>query len=126
MVGDMKSWFIALLICLVPSVTAAEMLLMLDDPTRPPAGVVGADGSVAAAGSIGLTSVFLPKKGRAAAVIDGQLVEVGGIVREARLVRLSETEAVLEGPEGIERLYLTPDVEKKMNVTRAASRRKRE
>ncbi len=74
----------------------------------------------------GLTSVMVPKKGKPMAVIGGQLVPLGGMVGEARLVRLSETEAVLEGPEGTERLYLTPDVEKKMNVTRAAKRHKRE
>lgn len=98
---------------------------VLADPTRPPA-AVGAEGSVAAAGSMGLTSVFLPKKGRAAAVIDGQLVEIGGLVRDARLVKVSETSAVLEGESGIERLFLTPDVEKKLNVTKAAARRKKE
>jgi MSHA biogenesis protein MshK len=70
--------------------------------------------------------VLTPKKGKPTAVIGGQVVPLGGFVGEARLVRLSETEAVLEGPEGIERLYLTPDVEKKMNVTKGASRRKKE
>lgn len=98
----------------------------LDDPTRPPAGVVGADGSFAAASGFGLSSVFLPKKGRPVAVIDGQVVPLGGSVRGARLTRISETGVVLEGPGGIERLYLTPDVEKKTNVNRAAVRRNKE
>lgn len=97
----------------------------IDDPTRPPAGIAG-DGSAAAAGGLGLTSVLLPKKGRAAAVIDGQLVELGGTVRGARVVAITEGSVVLAGPEGRERLYLTPDVEKKINVNKAAPRRHKE
>ena len=45
---------------------------------------------------------------------------------EARLIRVSEREAVLEGPEGIERLQLTPGIEKTnnrpVNVTNGAQR----
>lgn len=95
---------------------------LLADPTQPPAGVGGGFGATAGR----LSSIVLPKKGKASAVIDGQLTIVGGMVGEARLVRLSESEAVLEGPEGVERLFLTPDVDKKMNVTKAAARRKKE
>jgi len=114
-------------VCLASSALAAEVIAPLADPTQPPAAIVGLDGALSPdLSSTGLTSVMMPKKGKPMAVIGGQLVPLGGLVGEARLVRLSETEAVLEGPEGIERLYLTPDVEKKMNVTRAASRRKRE
>lgn len=109
----------------VPAVAfAAEQ--PLDDPTRPPAGSVAADGSFTASGGHGLSSVFLPKKGRPLAVIDGQLIELGGQVRGARLTRVSESSVVLEGPAGIERLYLTPDVEKKVNVNKAAVRRNKD
>lgn len=96
----------------------------IDDPTRPPPGL-GADGA-AGAGSQGLTSVFLPKQGRAMAVIDGQLVPLGGTVRGAKLISISEGGVVLAGPEGRERLFLTPDVEKKVNVNKAAVRRHKE
>ena len=92
----------------------------IDDPTRPPAGI-GPDGT-AAAGGLGLTSVYLPKAGRAAAVIDGQLVSLGGTVRGAKLIAVSEDSVVLAGPEGRERLYLTPDVDKKMHENKAAAR----
>ena len=101
-------------------------LALLDDPTRPPEGIVAADGSLSPAAASGLTSVMMPKKGRPSAIIDGQLVQIGGSVRNGTLVRLTENSAVLEGAEGTERLYLTPDVEKKTNVTRAAVRRQRE
>lgn len=117
----------AFLLGLALPALATDPVLPLADPTLPPAAIVGLDGTVSMElANSGLTSVMVPKKGKPMAVIGGQLVPLGGVVGEARLVRLSETEAVLEGPEGIERLYLTPDVEKKMNVTRAASRRKRE
>ncbi|HEX5802037.1 MAG TPA: hypothetical protein VFY24_03360 [Azospira sp.] len=117
-------WPLLALLLLGAPVGAADT--PLDDPTQPPAGVVGADGSFAASAGFGLTSVFLPKKGRPFAVIDGQLVPLGGSVRGARLTRIAETGVVLEGPGGIERLYLTPDVEKKTTVNRAAVRRNKE
>ena len=43
-------------------------------------------------------SIVLPRQGKAAAVIDGQLVTLGGMVGDARLTRISETGIVLEGP----------------------------
>ena len=89
----------------------------LADPTRPPASV-GADGVAYESAANRLSSVVLPRQGKAAAVIDGQLVMLGGMVGEARLTRISETGVVLEGPEGIERLYLTPDVEKRVKATK--------
>lgn len=122
----MKTLLLTLAMLLTTSAGAADVSPALDDPTRPPAGVVGPDGNASTAGSVGLTSVMLPKKGKAAAVIDGQVVEIGGKVRDARLVRVSETSVVLEGPDGIERLYLTPDVEKKMIVTKGAAKRQKD
>lgn len=104
---------------------AAEPPAVLADPTLPPLGMAGGMDGIGA-GSTGLRSVILPKKGLASAVIDGQLVPVGGRVGEARLVLVTETEAVLEGPEGVERLYLTPDVDKKMSVTKGAARRQKD
>jgi MSHA biogenesis protein MshK len=122
----MKALLLSLAMLLTTSAGAVDVSPALDDPTRPPAGVVGPDGSASASGSVGLTSVMLPKKGKATAVIDGQVVEIGGRVRDARLVRVSETSAVLEGPDGTERLYLTPDVEKKMIVTKGAVKRQKD
>lgn len=122
----MKAWLPAAMILVISVGWAADVPPLLEDPTRPPEGVAGADGSLSPVTVSGLTSVMLPKKGRPAAIIDGQLVQVGGSVRNATLVRLTENSAVLEGEDGTERLYLTPDVEKKTNVTRAATRRQRE
>lgn len=90
----------------------------VDDPTRPPAAwaspaEVSAGGNVDD-GGFRLKSVLWPQHGKPLAIIGSQTVALGGRIGEARLIRLSEREAVLQGPEGVTRLYLTPDVEKQM------------
>ena len=96
----------------------------LADPTRPPAGVFEPETPGEAAGGRVLQSVLIPRQGPPLAVIDGQQVRLGQRYGDARLVRLSEREAVLDGPQGIERLLLTPGVEKTnispVNVTKGA------
>lgn len=91
------------------------------DPTRPPAAWLDAapvgESSVEADGGLRLQSVLQPHAGKPLAVISGRTVALGGRVGDATLVRLSEREAVLQGPEGLTRLYLTPDVHKQMIVT---------
>lgn len=86
-----------------------------DDPTRPPAAwLVQAEVAGAVAGGPRLQSVLLPQRGRPVAIIGGQMVPLGGQVGDARLVRLTEHEAILQGADGMTRLYLTPDVNKRM------------
>lgn len=94
------------------------------DPTRPPAAWLdqpsaaqpgGGDG-----GGLRLQSVLMPQRGKPVAVIGGNTVTVGGRVGDARLVSLTEREAVLQGPDGVTRLYLTPDVKKQMIVLPAS------
>ncbi len=129
MAGDLMSVraLLAMAMCCaaISAIAAPEMLA---DPTRPPVAAMGGDfASGADAATSRLTSVVLPRHGgRPSAVISGQVVQLGGMVGEARLVRVTESEAVLEGPEGLERLYLTPEIDKKMNVNKAAQRRKRD
>src|SRR5574343_53649 len=88
------------------------------DPTRPPANWLmpeaGRASSNAPDGGLRLQSVLLPQGGKPVAVIGGRLVPLGGKVGEARLVRLNEREAVLQGADGETHLYLTPDVQKQM------------
>lgn len=91
------------------------------DPTRPPAAML-ATGGDALAGSdaapvLRLQSVLVPQGGRPVAVIAGRTVALGDSVGGAKLVRLNEREAVLQGADGVTHLYLTPDVEKQMIVT---------
>lgn len=99
-------------IALLSTVATAWAQAELADPTRPPAGLFAEMPGDEAAGGPVLQSVLIPKKGRAVAVIGGQQVYVGDRYGESRLIRLTEREAVLEGPSGVERLMLTPGVEK--------------
>jgi hypothetical protein len=86
----------------------------LPDPTRPPP--VLRDDAEHAGGRQGaglvLQSVLLAPE-RKAAVISGKLVMPGARVSGLTLVRLTETEATLAGPEGLVRLHLHPGVSKR-------------
>lgn len=100
-------WFLA------GSVAASAQLA---DPTRPPAvadpSAASAAGTPAPAAS-GLQSVILRKKGQPAALINGEIVELGAKVGESRLVKVSEDAVVLRGPSGDETLRLMPSAEKR-------------
>lgn len=93
----------------------------LADPTRPPAAMQATGGDASpgaeAATALRLQSVLVPQGGRPVAVIGGKTVTLGDSVGGAKLVRLNEREAVLQGADGVTHLYLTPDVEKQMLVT---------
>lgn len=95
------------------------------DPTRPPG-----DGVVVGAGSASLgprlESVYLPAKGRSFAVIDGAQLSVGDELGGRRLVRIAETMVELDGPEGREKLYLTPEVAITRRPAKTEKRRVRE
>ena len=64
--------------------------------------------------------LLITKRGKPVAVIGGQRVALGELYGDAKVVRISEKEVVLEGPEGREVLELVPDVEKRP-ATRAKS-----
>lgn len=87
------------------------------DPTRPPSSLeavlAGEAVTPNAPISSGLTSILRRAGGKPAAVIDGQLVELGGRVREAQLIRIDEDSVSLRGSDGEEVLMLTPGIEKK-------------
>lgn len=95
------------------------------DPTRPPPEFMpaaeGKPGSAAAeqaapvAPPLQLQSVLVAR-GRQQALINGQLLSVGDSLSPAwggaRLLRLSETQAVLQGAQGLIVLELTPGIRK--------------
>ena len=86
----------------------------LHDPTRPPGDAAQqADAGQGLAAPSGLQSVILRKHGKPAALINGEVVELGGKVGEARLVKVTEDAVVLKGPGGEETLRLIPAAEKK-------------
>jgi MSHA biogenesis protein MshK len=91
----------------------------LADPTRPPSASAEQEGEAAPAGKQ-LQSVLL-SGGRKVAVIDGTMVPLGGMVGEARVVKITETEVVLKQGEETETLKMFPGVDKQA-VKRGASR----
>lgn len=93
------------------------------DPTRPPpAFAAPAQDATATSGPV-LQSVIMPGRGKPLAVIDGQQVRLGQRYGDSRLVRLTEREAVLEGPDGVVLLMLTPGVEKTNIATKTVAKK---
>jgi MSHA biogenesis protein MshK len=94
----------------------------LPDPTRPPAALIkssatSANGAGAdASGGSALQSVILRKGHKPVAIIAGERVELGGVYGGARLINVTESRVVLDGPSGRETLLLTPAVEKKFVI----------
>ncbi|MEO8142867.1 MAG: hypothetical protein ABI654_01520 [Betaproteobacteria bacterium] len=85
----------------------------LSDPTRPPsAPVAGAVGVAEEIPGTQLQSILF-SSGRKVAVINGKMVPLGGMVGEAKLVRISETQVVLKKGDETEVLKLFPSVEKR-------------
>lgn len=86
------------------------------DPTRPAidTGVGMPAGAPAATSAGGLQSIIQRRSGKPAALINGAVVELGGKVGEARLVKIGDDFVVLRGAMGKEILRLTPGVEKKV------------
>ena len=123
--------FIKLALLLLCSTLAQAQVAAtsINDPTRPPATFVATPTATTGVVDVGgrLRSVKIPRRGgRPTAVIDGQVIRLGEKLGEARLVRLTETEAVLESAAGRETLRLTPDVIKKPVLTKVKRPRKKE
>lgn len=96
----------------------------LTDPTRPPSALSVPSGSPAAqeeAVGTQLQSILL-SSGRKVAVINGTMVPLGGMVGEARVVKITETEVVLKKGEETEVLKMYPGIDKRP-VKRTAARR---
>lgn len=101
-----------LIALLVLSVSCAA-LAQSADPTRPAIDTgAAAAGMPAAAPPGGLQSIIQRRNGKPAALINGAVVELGGKVGEARLVKVGDDHVVLRGALGKEILRLTPEVEK--------------
>lgn len=96
----------------------------LTDPTRPPSATSALPGSPAAqeeAAGTQLQSILI-SSGRKVAVINGTMVPLGGMVGEARVVRITETQVVLKKGEETEVLKMYPGIDKRA-VKRSAARR---
>ena len=103
------------------TVSSSAQTVALPDPTRPPVSVSSPSLSTDAELASGpvLQSVKIPKKGKPVAVIGGQQVKLGELYGDSRLIKLTEREAVLEGPTGVEHLMLTPGIEKIVITTKS-------
>ena len=81
----------------------------LRDPTRPPAASAkGAAGKAEPSGWI-LQSVLISPE-RRYAIINGEVVPIGGAIAGAELVAIAAERVTLRTPEGLRILHLFPDV----------------
>ncbi len=84
----------------------------LPDPTRPPVSIaepVVEAGVAAVIPPAGLQSILIGKH-RRAAIIDGQTVELGGLIGDARLVEVNTANVVLRTAHGKQVLTLFPEM----------------
>ena len=98
---------LAALVCAVTASMAASQTLR--DPTRPPAvSAKGAAGKIEPSGWI-LQSVLISPE-RRYAIINDEVVSVGGSIAGAELVAIAEERVTLRTREGLRILNLFPDV----------------
>jgi MSHA biogenesis protein MshK len=92
--------------------TAAQVNAQaLVDPTRPPNAPAAGEVPGAAPGGSLLQSILIASN-RKLAIINGTTVALGGMVGEARVVRITETEVTLKKGDETEVLKLYPGVDK--------------
>lgn len=99
---------LACALVLLAQPAAAEALR---DPTMPPAAILQPAEPGEQAGPV-LQSVLIAGE-RRMAVIDGTTVSLGGRFRDARVVKVNESEVVLQRASGAQTLRLYPAVEMK-------------
>ena len=99
---------LAVLICVVTASTAAAQALR--DPTRPPpvASAKGAPARIEQPGWI-LQSVLISPE-RRYAIINGEVVQLGGSIEGAELVAVAEERVTLRTREGLRIVHLFPEV----------------
>ena len=116
--------YAALALALSAAMAGVQAQTVMSDPTAPPTGFAASAGDTSEAPGSLLQSIKIPKKGKPVAIIGGQEVKLGELYGDSRLIKLTEREAVLEGPSGNEHLMLTPGIEK-TNITKKSSAAKR-
>jgi MSHA biogenesis protein MshK len=83
------------------------------DPTRPP---VPTDGNQSAAVQGPRLESVLIAPDRRVAVINGQQVVVGARIAGGEVVRISESEVVIRGAEGVQTLKLVPEMRRPLDA----------
>ncbi len=102
-------------LCLgVALLVPATVLAQLPDPTRPPAAMMVPDSANPSAQPMesGVQTIIVRPRGKSGAVIDGRYVEVGQMIGDRRIVKITESEVVLRGAAGREVLKAMPAIEK--------------
>lgn len=96
---------------LVFGMLSAASAQILNDPTRPPAGINAPEAAegASARGPV-LQSVKISRTEKSA-IINGEMVKLGAKYGEARVIRISENEVALRSANGIEILRMYPGVE---------------
>jgi hypothetical protein len=103
---------IASVFVLIAALTASAGAQTLADPTRP-SGVADAAGDASAQNNSGLQSIIRPATGKPRALINGEIVQVGDKIGEARLVSIGVDSVVLLNADGSrDVLSVTPGVVK--------------
>lgn len=117
---------LAILAALVWVVTASTAIAQaLRDPTRPPlaAGAKAATARIDQAGWI-LQSVLISPE-RRYAIINGEVVQLGGSIAGAELVAVAEGRVTLRTREGLRIVHLFPDVSRLSAVDAVSDATKR-
>ncbi len=109
--------FALLLMCASSTAAIAQTL---PDPTRPPDSVISPVDQPAARRDSGLQSLIISPT-RRAAIINGQTVELGGMLGDAKLVEVNESYVVLRNAEGKQVLHMFDGVEIKRKAPAGAS-----
>lgn len=111
--GRRKAEGVAFAFCCAMGAAAGAHAQVLNDPTRPPAeAYTGAAAESGSAPAALLQSVMITPTERTA-IIGGELIKLGGKYREARVVKITESEVVLQSANGSEILRMYPDVSMK-------------
>ena len=104
-----------LFLLLAGFIGVTQALAQVPDPTRPAGMLLAPEAGDAAVAPVesGVQTVILRHGGRkSAAVINGQYVEVGGMVGDKRVLKITESEVVLKGESGREVIKVMPAIEK--------------
>lgn len=112
-VGSLSRLYGAVIVvmALIGGASGVQAQQSLSDPTRPPTAESVAPVSTGSGSK--LQSIKLPRGGKPLAIIDGQRVSIGEKFGDAEVLKITESEVVLKGPEGVQTLKMAPDVQKK-------------
>jgi MSHA biogenesis protein MshK len=91
------------------------------DPTRPPVSAEPMrEGPLSGTDSGPVLQSVILSQGRMMAIISGQTVKLGEKFGDARLIKISESEAVLRTDSSSQTLKLFPGIEKRLMANRAS------